>query len=512
MKKEKLPSLKLNALSNWCVLAVNVLIGLFLTPFIIKSLGSNNFGVWRAVGSIIGYYGLLDLGIGSALTRYIARYSVQGDTERLNKTASTAMLVFSLAGLIILLLSLFFADKIVNFFNVTSEESKSFIKLLWLMGMITAINLPANIFRAVVIAREHYVASNIINIVRAILRTALAIVFIRIGYGVFGLGLAVFIVSLVAIFANYMLYKKFANDIKLKFSYIDTKVVKTLISYGGFTTIITVANILRTSIDNLVIGKWIDMKSVGVYGIAAIIIKYITQLIVAGNGVLTPRFASLDGLNDHSKLKDLFLKSIFTSSLLALFLLSISLLFIKPFVEIWVGEDFWASSMLFIILIIAWITDLVQNPGIGLMFALNKHRYYSLAVILEGITNLIISILLVTRYGLIGVAIGTVIPMILIRILIQPIYISKIVGIKVSEYLKPFLLPVFSTMITLYVGFKFDHIRDMASKSWTYLIIAGFLMSLLFLLITRMASYFISPGIKVNGILRLVIGNKKYVS
>ena len=62
------PSLKVNALSNWVSLGVNVIIGFVLTPFIIRSLGKTGYGIWTLVCSFVGYYGLLNLGVGSAIT------------------------------------------------------------------------------------------------------------------------------------------------------------------------------------------------------------------------------------------------------------------------------------------------------------------------------------------------------------------------------------------------------------------------------------------------------------
>ncbi len=63
------PSLLINALSSWAGLGVNIVVGLLLLPFVVAKLGQTGYGVWMLVGSIIGYYGLLDLGVSSAVSR-----------------------------------------------------------------------------------------------------------------------------------------------------------------------------------------------------------------------------------------------------------------------------------------------------------------------------------------------------------------------------------------------------------------------------------------------------------
>ena len=73
-------------MSNWTTLIINLAVGFFLTPYIITHLGKTGFGIWTLVGSIIGYYGVLDLGVSSAITRYVARYAGLKDYNALNHT------------------------------------------------------------------------------------------------------------------------------------------------------------------------------------------------------------------------------------------------------------------------------------------------------------------------------------------------------------------------------------------------------------------------------------------
>src|SRR5438045_6525678 len=102
MKKlDKVEILK-NVGSSWCALGVNVLVGLFLSPYILHRLGDDAFGLWVLIFSITGYYGLFDLGIRSSIIRYVAKYSAVDDHEHLNRLINTAMFAYSGIGLICL--------------------------------------------------------------------------------------------------------------------------------------------------------------------------------------------------------------------------------------------------------------------------------------------------------------------------------------------------------------------------------------------------------------------------
>jgi O-antigen/teichoic acid export membrane protein len=77
----KQPSLKLNALSNWVALAAGVAISFFLTPAILAHLGESRFGMWMLVYSIAGYFGLLQLALGTGVYRYVPLFRGKGEQD-----------------------------------------------------------------------------------------------------------------------------------------------------------------------------------------------------------------------------------------------------------------------------------------------------------------------------------------------------------------------------------------------------------------------------------------------
>src|SRR2546423_9745635 len=95
MKKlDKVEILK-NVGSSWCALGVNILVGIFLSPYILHRLGDEAFGLWILIFSITGYYGLFDLGIRSSIIRYVAKYAATEEYDDLNRLVKTAMFTYS---------------------------------------------------------------------------------------------------------------------------------------------------------------------------------------------------------------------------------------------------------------------------------------------------------------------------------------------------------------------------------------------------------------------------------
>src|SRR5450432_3898301 len=96
-KLEKLQIIK-NVSSNWVALATNVLVGIFLSPFILHRLGDAAFGIWVLIFSITGYYGLFDLGIRSSVVRYISKFTAVENREGLAKFFNTSLATYTLIG------------------------------------------------------------------------------------------------------------------------------------------------------------------------------------------------------------------------------------------------------------------------------------------------------------------------------------------------------------------------------------------------------------------------------
>ncbi len=435
-------SLKVNALSNWTTLIINIIVGFFLGRFVIRHLDGTDYGIWTLVGYFTGYYGLLNLGVGSAITRYVARYAGQGDEESLNETVSTAMTMFCCTAGLALLLSYFVAEPLARFFNVKPEHFNDFRRVVRIIGLATAITFPGNVLATIIRAHERFIAANCVSVFTTLLQAVLSVSFLWHGWGLSGVAWTAVIGEATALTANLVLCRFLTPHVRIRFGRARLRMLRTLIAYGGITTVIVVADMLRSSLNSIVIGKCISMAAVGVYGlVGARIMVYMVQLVAAPLGVLTPRFAALDGCGDHAEMRRLLVKSLAVSSTLAFGVSTMAIVFGKPFILWYAGPEFRDSVPILWLLATGAAFALAQNPAIGFMYALNKHYLYAIATIIEGIANFSLSIVLVLRYGTIGAAFGSLIPMLIVKILVMPVYVSRVAGISVLDYVRPMVPP-----------------------------------------------------------------------
>src|SRR5580704_19349743 len=91
-----------NVTSSWFSLGVSILVGIFLSPFILHRLGNTAYGAWVLVFSVTGYYGLFDLGVRSSIIRYVSTYTATNDVEGLSRLIGTALAVYTAIGIVAL--------------------------------------------------------------------------------------------------------------------------------------------------------------------------------------------------------------------------------------------------------------------------------------------------------------------------------------------------------------------------------------------------------------------------
>jgi O-antigen/teichoic acid export membrane protein len=80
--------LKSNLLSSWGDHLVGILIGLFLMPYVLTTVGDSQYGLWLFICSFAGYSGLLNLGFGETVSRFVAHHHAKDETTRINQVVS----------------------------------------------------------------------------------------------------------------------------------------------------------------------------------------------------------------------------------------------------------------------------------------------------------------------------------------------------------------------------------------------------------------------------------------
>ncbi len=487
----KKPSLRMNAISNWGPLVVHIIIGFLLTPYIIGHLGKVQYGIWALVGSFLGYYGLLRLGIGSGIMRYVPFYQGTKNNKAASEIVCTGFAIFLATGSIIFLTSMLLAEPIARFYKAGPELAL----LIRILGVAAALECPMRLLDACIRSHEHWVAANLISIITAIARALGLAGCVYFGYGVVELGYVVLAVTFLSIVLEAILFIRFCSNIQLHPSMVKLSHTKVLLSFGILTTIITLTYTLTLQGHSLIIGKLISLEAVTIYAIPALLIQNARRFLVAPARVFWPRFAYLDGTTHSEEVTSLFLRGNRLTAILASGIVVFLFTMGPSFIHLWIGEDFRTAHPILLILAAGYLIENSQALMAPLLGGTGRQGTQAIFSTIEGIIGIGLSIMLVKEMGMIGAAIGYVISVVLIRGIVCPWYICRLLDTGFLRYYTNILLRPWLVLGILTLGFYKMGISEFVNN-WLALISTAMIVGILYLLCTYL--YVIRPDERRN--------------
>jgi O-antigen/teichoic acid export membrane protein len=436
-----------STISNFIGRFVNLITWFLLTPFILQQLDSTLFGLWVLVGSVVAYGSLLDFGIAGAITKYIAEYRVKEQIENAKVLVATALAYYAVVGLLITLISIVAAPIFPRFFNISPELHNTAMWLVMLSGLGTGLAIFSASTTAVLRGFHRFDLMNILGITTTLVTTIGIIAVLKFGGGVIGLVSVTIIVNLLMQIPAIGLIYRIAPELRFGLTRPSRKMLRTVTSFSSSLFLIHVGGQLETKTDEIVIGAFFPVSAVTPYNLARKLSNLPQMITDQFLSLILPLASALHAGNDQSRLRSLYIIS--TRLTLGTFLsIGISLVILAgPILTIWVGEEFAEFAYLIMILTLASFIDIPTWPAGFVLQGMGKHRYTAFMAIFTGIANLVLSLILVQRLGLIGVALGTLIPTTIFALGFTLPYAIRVIGVTAQEMYKNVLFPVFIPMI-----------------------------------------------------------------
>lgn len=432
---------KIGVLLSYLTIIINTLVQLLYTPLLIRMLGQSEYGLYSLVSSIIGYLTMLDLGFGNAIIVYTTKFHEQGKYEEEKRLHGMFKVVFTIIGLIAVVLGFVLYFNVDNIFGKTMtdiELDKMRIMMLILIFNL-AITFPFSIYASIINAYEKFTFQKIVSILNTILKPALMIPLLFLGYKSISLCVVITAVNVVTLLSNYLYCKKKLN-IKIKFMGFDKILFKTILGYSIWIFLGIIVDKVNWSVDQFVLGAVSGTVAVSIYSVASQINTLFINLSTAVSGVMLPKITKMIANKESSdSLTNEFIKVGRIQYYIIFLMVSGFTLVGRDFIILWAGKEFEIAYYVTLILIIPISFPLIQNLGLSIMQAMNKYKFKSISTFIMAIVNVFISIYLAKRYGPVGSAIGTSIALIICNIILINIYYYKVIKIDVIKFWKDIL-------------------------------------------------------------------------
>jgi O-antigen/teichoic acid export membrane protein len=432
-----------NVGSSWFALGVNVLVGMFLSPYILHHLGDEAFGLWILIFSVTGYYGLFDLGIRSSVVRYVAKYSATDEHDELNRLVNTAMFSYSGIGILAMAITLIAYQHVNSIFRIPAEFLVSARWLLLMVGTAVSLGFPLGVFSGILEGLQRFYLLNFTNISSALLRALLIVIALQHGRGLLTVALITVSLPLVNGLVNAAAVFRHL-PLRLGVRYVSRSSLRRIASYSGTTFLIIVAGRLRFKTDALVIGTFVSAAAITYFTIGARLVDYASEVVSSLAQIFVPMSSQSQAKGDIDGLRKIFVVGNRACAFIIFPITAILTILGKSLIEAWVGQKYVATSYpVLLVLLYPTTLMLAQSASGRTLWGMAKHRTWAWVVLAEGTTNLILSVILVRPYGILGDAIGTAIPLSCSMIFFLPRHLCRLLGIKVTTYLyRAFLLPL----------------------------------------------------------------------
>ena len=477
-----------NIFSSWTGFAVHALVTLWLTPFIIDAIGKPRYGIWILVSSITGYYGLLDLGFRPGLTQYLARYLAQRDIDKLNATASTGFVALSIVGMGVLVpLSFLMAALAPLVFQTLPDDAVFEARIcLVIVGCTLGCSFVFFLFSSVLSATQRYDLASVIGVTTRIIYAILVVALLRSGFGLIAIAVATAITNLIDYLLRWRVARYVLPELRISPRKATWQSCREFMTFGLWNVVISTSRHIISYTDALVIGVFRPMEAVAHFALASQISNQFGQLLTPASTVFFPELTRLDAqANNDAKQRVL----IHGSRFLVTASLGMGIVFFvtcREFYPLWISPAQITSTtdapapILFRVLLLAQLATFCQGISRQLLLGARKTRQLATIFAFEAGLNLLLSVVLIQWFGLLGVAVATVIGSLIFQAIVLPIYVLRITNTPTWHYLatvwiRPSAVAAVVLPSLLYVD------RFVATENWwQFLAYAGLLTLVVF--------------------------------
>lgn len=427
--------------SDYILFSATTLVGLFLTPLILASIGPVYFGLWVMVGSLVRYTRLLGFGFGPATTRFIAFHRSRDSGTGARAVFGTSLVIHSGLAALVLVVGVLASRFLPDLLDLNHElvaTGQSIFLVVCAALVLTMLTLP---FQSLVFGHQQLPVVNAVRILGVLANAVIVYYLLQNRAGAMGLAIAELITALL-IGGLMLVYvrRNFFGIISALKSW-DRQLLRSLLVFNLYIFLAALATRLIYTTDNIVIGAIKGVAAVAAYAVVFRLITMGRSLIRFSTRALIPVYPELHAAGNVKRSASTYLESSRLSIGIGLLLFLLMAIFGRDFIVAWVGSEHTASASIILVLGFVLLLEAVVNPGRVMLMGVEKHRQASFTLIGEGLLNLLFSLLLIRSLGLLGVALATVVARSLTSLWIFPWLSCRVTKLSWPGYFRAVILP-----------------------------------------------------------------------
>ena len=404
--------LLVGAATNWLAFAATLLVGFFLTPYLVRRIGDGPYGVWAFVESVLAYLTLFDLGIAACVVRFVARFHATGDRDDLNRLVSTCLALFLGLGLLLFAVGAGLLPLFVGSLEEAGVPPGEVVAFALLMVANLAVTLPLSLFPSVLDGLERFALKSAVRIALLAVRTTGTVLVLEQRPSLLALGVLFTACNLVEHAVLAGLAVRALPELRLSWRLVDRATLKRVRGYSLDAFLAMVAGRACVQSGAVIAGAFLGAAPVTYFALASRLVEFAKALLRTATNTLAPAVSSLEAAGDMDTIRRMFLRG--TRWVLYLILpVHLGLVvFGRPFLTTWLGGPEYAERCYPALVILSATLSLViaQSVASRVLYGTGRLRTFARMALVEAAANVGLSLALAPRFGLVGIAIGVAVP------------------------------------------------------------------------------------------------------
>ncbi len=422
---------------GYVTVAMQTVSSIVLTKLYVKYLGMETYGIYQMIYAVTQYILLFDFGITATVMRFRITALASGEKKQDENLLAHCVMIITALSTIVVIVGLVLSANIGNIYSsLTPSEVVLSQKMMFFMIAQIVMTLAMHFFLGIAMSEERYTTVKAVSLFEVAAKFVfVAILMLSVG-NVMSIVYVDFAVALICLIYTAV-YSSAKIDFHIKFHFFDSKLIKTIFYLMLALMLQSFATFINNAAGKTIIGIMMDKSSVAIYAFAITISSFFSAIPNSMNSVYVPKATQMILRKaSNEELTDLVIGPGRIQFMFCGAVVSGFALFGRYFIHLWAGQEADLAYFCAVLILTPLLFPLVQNVCLSILTAMNKRLFRSLVVAGTSVLNIIVTVILIPKVGIIGAAIGTAVSVIIGNIIITNIYYYKTIGLNVIRMYK----------------------------------------------------------------------------
>jgi O-antigen/teichoic acid export membrane protein len=415
--------------------AYSAILAVVITPILVHGLGPVYYGIFAISAAALGFVGILDLGMGTALVRFVSSSVGRGEVEEPRKLVQASAAFYAIVGLvgfaIMLVLALAFAPAL---FHLNARELSVARFALVVSGAAFVFDTVARAFSSIPLALQRGGISAGSRMVNGTIGAVLTIAIVELGLGLRWLVGAYALFDTAWFVVAMIVARRVLPGLSLRPVW-DMPRIRRLMTFSGWVFLANISAFVIFQFDRLMLGALDSVSAVTYYAVPSSMASYLLAATTSVALIVIPATGDLIARGEFVPVERLYRRA---TRLCALFVASFgipAMIFAHPLLDVWLGRHFASRSTATLqVLVLTFVFFSLTVVPYNMLVAGGFPRIVGLLNLTMAAVNVILIFVLIPPYGATGAAFAY-----LISILLFPLFIwyaeTRVLGFERPRWL-----------------------------------------------------------------------------